>query len=150
MIHNGKGSIFDSVAEALVNPVNCVGVMGGGLALGFRHRYPAMHEQYLMKCQLGMIKIGGELDVFVEDATNRDFVINLPTKDHWKDPSKYEYIIDGLNKLIDAVDKWKINSVAIPALGCGLGGLDWRKVYSLIKELDVIKPNVDWIVYGPQ
>lgn len=148
MITEGKGSIFDSDAEAIVNAVNCVGVMGAGLAKAFKDRFPHMNEQYEVKCSRGLLR-PGQLDIYVVDSTPK-YIINFPTKDDWKHPSRMEYIQEGIAALHFEVFKWKIRSVAIPALGCGLGGLDWKDVKPELMDLDKIWPNVNWIIYDPQ
>lgn len=148
MITVGKGSIFDSDADAIVNAVNCVGVMGAGLAKAFKYKFPHMVEQYEVKCKLGLLR-PGQLDIYVIDSTPK-YIINFPTKDDWKDPSLMEYIYDGISALHYEVFKWKMKSVAIPALGCGLGGLDWKDVKPELMGLDKIWPNVNWIIYDPQ
>lgn len=148
MITKGEGSIFDSNAEAIVNAVNCVGHMGGGLAKAFKDRFPHMNEQYEVKCKLGLLR-PGLVDLYVVDSTPK-YIINFPTKDDWRKPSLIEYIYQGRGELMWTVRKWKINSVAIPALGCGLGGLDWKDVKPLLEEMDKVYPEVNWIIYDPQ
>lgn len=130
------GSIFDSECEALVNPVNCVGVMGAGLALEFKKRFPGMFKSYVEDCESGDLRIG-HLSVHI--GLDYPAVINFPTKNHWKHNSKIEYIEQGLDALADLVETGFPKSIAIPALGCGLGGLDWVDVESLIRlKLDGI------------
>jgi len=148
MITVGKGSIFDSGADAIVNAVNCVGVMGAGLAKVFKEKYPHMNEQYEVKCRLGLLR-PGILDIYVIDSTPK-YIINFPTKDHWKNPSEINYIHSGIAELLFISWKWKLNSVAIPALGCGLGGLDWKDVKPSLMNMDKVCPNVNWIIYDPQ
>ncbi len=148
MLIKGKGSIFDSDAEAIVNAVNCVGVMGAGLAKAFKDKYPHMNEQYVVKCRNGMLK-PGKLDIYVVDSSPK-YIINFPTKDHWKFPSKLDYIYTGITELLIAVHDWKIKSVAIPALGCGLGGLDWAEVRPILEKLNIFWPDINWIIYDPQ
>ncbi len=122
-------SIFDSQAQALVNPVNCVGVMGRGLAKDFAIRYPDMLASYIAKCAAGFKP--GELHVWQSQSLT---IINFPTKIHWRDPSKIEYIVQGLDSLLDLCQKWNFQSIAIPALGCGLGQLHWPAVKTLILD----------------
>lgn len=149
MISQGTGSIFNSNAEAIVNAVNCVGVMGAGLAKAFKDRYPLMYEQYALKCSLGLIR-PGKMDLYILDANRPKYIINFPSKDHWKDPSHLKYIRLGRYELINAVKDWKIKSVAIPALGCGLGGLNWEEVKPILEDLNFYLPDVNWILYDPQ
>jgi len=149
MISQGTGSIFNSNAEAIVNAVNCVGVMGAGLARAFKNRYPLMNEQYVLKCSLGLLR-PGVMDLYILDATKPKYIINFPTKDHWKDPSHLNFINLGRYELMRMVKNWKIKSVAIPALGCGLGGLDWNDVKPALMHMDMFMPEVNWILYDPQ
>jgi O-acetyl-ADP-ribose deacetylase (regulator of RNase III) len=116
-----KGNIFESNCEALVNPVNTVGVMGAGLAKQFKKRYPKNFVAYQDYCNQGKLKPGGVF-VFLEEG---DIIVNLATKDHWKDPSEVDYVEKGLQQLLQFIQIQEVVSVAIPALGCGLGGLDW-------------------------
>lgn len=129
MIKFIKGNIFDSDAEALVNAVNTVGVMGKGIALEFKKRFPKNFEIYKGVCDANMLSIGDIL--IVEDGKT---IINFPTKIHWRDNSKYEYIESGLRNLKEELKDLNIPSVAIPALGCGLGGLDWKIVKKMIVD----------------
>ena len=121
-----KGNLLDTEAQALVNPVNCVGVMGAGLAKQFRLRYPKNFIEYQNYCQNGSLKPGG-LFIYKEDGK---VIINFATKNHWKNNSEYEYIENGLLNLAKELKENPI-SVAIPKLGCGLGGLDWQCVQTL-------------------
>ena len=138
------GNIFLSSAKALVNPVNCVGISGKGLALAFRYRFPSNYEAYRNVCKKDELKIGS---LYVYYGTLRT-IINFPTKNHWKSFSKIEYIEKGLDTLVkklDRKDTEKLSSIAIPALGCGLGGLDWKEeVRPMIKEK---LSNIDTPIY---
>lgn len=129
MIKFVKGNIFDSDAEALVNAVNTVGVMGGGIALEFKKRFPLNFRIYKEACDKNVFLIGDILAV-KEDKT----IINFPTKAHWRDSSQYSYIQSGLKTLKTKLAELGIGSVAIPALGCGLGGLDWAIVKKMIVD----------------
>ena len=124
-----KGNILDSEMECIVNTVNCVGVMGRGLALQFKHKYPNMYEDYRNKCLNKQIKLG---EVYLYEDTSSKKIINFPTKNHWKNKSNIEDIENGLINLCDKIDKFGITSISIPPLGCGLGGLNWDDVYPLI------------------
>ena len=126
-----RGDIFDSGAKALVNPVNCVGVMGAGLAKQFKQRYPGVAYQYEIDCRAGQVRTG---QVNVYPTYGPRYIINFPTKRHWQNPSKIEYIESGLKSLDGALAERGISSVAIPALGAGLGGLDWTEVEKLIRS----------------
>jgi len=142
-------NLFHSGAEALVNAVNCVGVMGAGLAKAFKVRYPAMNDEYELYCRLGILK-PGTMHTYILDPIQGKYIINFPTKDDWKNPSRIEYIDEGITDLLNVVDKFKIKSVAVPALGCGLGGLLWPEVYKLLLDLDGNLPEVTWMIYSPQ
>ncbi len=132
------GNIFESNMHTLVNTVNCVGVMGKGIALEFKKRFPEMFEDYKTKCLKGFVKPG--LPYYYQDLFGTS-IINFPTKDHWRSPSKLEYIINGLDFLLKNYRDWHINSIALPPLGCGSGGLDWDTVgpimYHSLKNLDI-------------
>ena len=150
MMETSKGDIFQSAAEALVNPVNCVGVMGKGLARQFRDAYPRMNAKYVEACRDGDVLIGEMWVYGTGNLLGPKWIINFPTKVHWKDPSKKEYIENGLIDLADRVHAMGIRSVAIPALGCGLGQLDWGVVYPMLQELAQDLPQVRFEIYDPQ
>jgi competence ComEA-like helix-hairpin-helix protein len=118
-----KGDIFTSNAQTLVNTVNCRGVMGKGLALQFKLRYPAMFRDYVASCRAGKVRIG-KLHLY---RAGERLILNFPTKDDWRQPSKLEYIEKGLKYFVDTYRKLGIKSVAFPQLGCQNGGLDWEK-----------------------
>jgi O-acetyl-ADP-ribose deacetylase (regulator of RNase III) len=130
MIEFTNTDIFKSSAEALVNPVNCVGAMGKGLALQFKQKYPETFKAYSDACYNGEVKIGS-MFIFNE---NGKIIINFPTKKHWSMSSKIEYIVSGLDALISDIKELQIKSISIPKLGCGLGGLDWELVRSILIE----------------
>jgi|SRR6184192_3016468 len=145
--------LFDSCADILVNPVNIQGVMGAGLALQFKRRFPAMFEAYRSRCRSGVVRTG-EVDVHVaEDAASRRRVVvaNLPTKRLWRDGSRIEWIDQGLAALPRVITEHHAGSIAIPPLGCGLGGLDWALVHARITEAlaPVAEAGVDVLVYPP-
>ncbi len=142
---HSEGSIFDSSAQTLVNPVNCVGVMGKGLAAEFRRRYPLMHEMYQRQCAVKALLPGQP----VLYAGQNPWIVCFPTKQHWRDVSKLVDIDVGLAVLAEQVVRWEVLSLAVPALGCGLGGLGWTDVWALIrKHLEPLSIPVD--VYMPQ
>lgn len=145
MISYTVGNIFDSDCYALVNPVNCVGVMGAGLAAQFRNRYPEMFWDYQEVCSLGLLKPG----LIHSYDENNKLIINFPTKDHWKDKSLIQYIDSGLETLIGYVQRNKVDSIAIPPLGCGLGGLDWKVVKPKIENA-ANKMNIRVVIYEPK
>lgn len=126
MIQYTYGDILTDPSEALVNPVNCVGVMGRGLAKQFKKAYPANFKAYQVEHETNGIR-----RIFTFDrlpATHPRYIINFPTKDHWKGTSHLEYITKGLKDLVDAIEQLEIKSIAIPTLGCGLGDLHWEDV----------------------
>ena len=132
MIHFMDGNIFEADTQGIVNPVNCVGVMGAGLAKRFKEFYPDMFQQYKTACDTKQL-VPGPIFVWVLDAydiTPREmlYIFNFPTKFHWRDSSKMEYIRKGIAALIIAMGEHEVNSIAIPAIGCGLGGLKWEEV----------------------
>ena len=120
--------IFASPAMTLVNPVNCVGVMGAGLALEFRKRYPDMYGHYRDICADNLLE-PGKLWLW---RRRWPWVLNFPTKTHWRKPSRKDFIVLGLEELIAQYQGRGITSIAFPRLGCGHGGLDWEVVRPLI------------------
>jgi|TARA_B100000315_G_scaffold181468_1_gene170342 O-acetyl-ADP-ribose deacetylase (regulator of RNase III) len=114
-----KGNIFTSKYQTLVNTVNCVGVMGAGIALEYRLRYPEMHDKYVQLCVENKIDIGV---LWVYKSPDR-WILNFPTKKHWKYPSKKEYLHAGLDKFLNTYKEKKINSIAFPLLGADKGGI---------------------------
>lgn len=145
MIEYSTGSIFDSSAECLVNPVNCVGVMGKGLALEFKKRYPMYFQHYKNQCSSKLI-CPGFVDLWKDDKVG---IVSFPTKDHWKKGSKLDYIILGLLNLEKLLVSERIDSIALPALGCGLGGLPWGQVKHYL-ELSFKDNPVEATVYLPR
>ena len=132
MIQLVQGNIFDSTCEVLVNPVNCKGVMGKGLALQFKKRYPKMFERYKDLCSKGVLKVGKPRFYFGEGADH--IIMNFPTKNDWRDPSRLEWIDQGLVWFADVWRYFPVRSIAFPALGCGCGELDWETVKNLFYE----------------
>jgi len=124
-----KGSIFNSKMQTLVNTVNCVGVMGGGLAKKFKEKYPAMFDDYVEQCKSKMIKTGRPT-LWKGDR----WVLNFPTKDDWRYPSELKWIKEGLTYFVDHYKEWGIESIAFPALGCNLGGLSWIEVRPVMEN----------------
>lgn len=125
-----NGDIFASSCDFLINPVNIVGVMGKGLALEFKKRFPNNFIHYQACCKNNSLTIGKLLIV----PENGKAIINFPTKKHWKDNSELNYIVLGLEKLKIAVPRYGITSIAFPKIGCGLGGLNWNDVFPLIND----------------
>jgi len=148
MLDYTNGNIFDSRCQAIVNPVNCVGVMGAGLALQFKQRFPENFAAYAEACRTGALA-PGRLHVFDTGAEHPRFIINFPTKRHWRDPSRIEDIALGIDALNAAIAEHDIRSVAIPPLGAGLGGLPWPDVRRLIADGLTDRGNLQIAVYEP-
>ena len=149
MIEITKGDILQAEAEALVNTVNCVGVMGRGIALQFKKEFPGNFKEYKAACDKGELQPGKMLVVNLNRLQNPRYVINFPTKRHWKGKSRIEDIDSGLAALVEEIIQRKIRSVAIPPLGCGLGGLDWNEVRSRIEKALRTLPEVQVLLYEP-
>jgi len=123
-------NLFDSPAQTLVNTVNVVGVMGKGIAAEFKQRYPDMFEKYRQFCQRGSLTVG---KLFLYKSPNK-WVLNFPTKKHWRSPSKVEYIEEGLRKFAETYTEHGITSISFPQLGTGNGGLAWEGVVRPLME----------------
>lgn len=123
MIEYKKTTVFNSNCDAIVNTVNCIGVMGTGLALEFSLRYPKMFNEYKNDCENKLVKIG-KINLYKEE---NQIILNFPTKYHWKYPSKIEWIEKGLDYIVQNFKTWNIKSIAIPPLGCNNGGLDFER-----------------------
>jgi len=135
MITIKKGNIFTTQCEVIVNTVNCVGVMGAGIAFEFKLRYPEMFKPYKEFCDQGQIKIGS-LWIYNEEVQNKSCsrVLNFPTKNHWKDPSTVHYLEQGLEKFLATYKQKNIKSIAFPLLGASLGGLSEAQVLTTMKH----------------
>lgn len=150
MTETKNADILKADAEALVNTVNCVGVMGRGIALQFRKAYPENFKAYKRLCDQRQLRPG---KVFIHNQSallNPRYIINFPTKDHWKGNSRIEFIQQGLLDLVAQVAQLKIRSIAIPPLGCGLGGLQWTQVKPLIQQAFSKLPEVQVLLFEPQ
>lgn len=132
MLRETTGDILDADCEALVNPVNTVGIMGTGLALQFKQKYPDMFIEYRTACRRGDLRPGETMVHFITRRENSQKIISFATKRDWRKPSQIEWIDTRLVSLRNTIDTLMIRSLAIPALGCGLGGLQWGAVRSLI------------------
>lgn len=122
-----RGDLFASGMQTLVNPINCKGAMGKGLALEFKKHYPLMYKDYQRRCKSGLV-ILGQPYLWKETPSSSVSILNFPTKDHWKNDAHLCDIQSGLQYLALHAKEWGITSLAIPALGCGLGGLSWEDV----------------------
>lgn len=144
MIQYTEGNLLESTAYALVNTVNTVGVMGKGIALQFKNQFPENYKAYRNACKAGDVAIG-KLFVTEELAVNGPkLIINFPTKTDWRKPSEYEYIEAGLAALTQLIEERQLQSVALPPLGAGNGGLDWNRVKELIEQY---LSNIDCQIY---
>ena len=128
-----SGDLLRSPAQTLVNTVNCVGVMGKGIALEFRRAYPAMFDDYAARCAAGEVRLG-EPYLWRPARPHRHSILNFPTKRHWRARSRLSDIVDGLDWLEAHREEWGIESLAVPALGCQNGGLRWAELGPLLFE----------------
>ena len=134
MIEYKNGDILREDVEAIVNTVNCVGIMGRGLALQFKNKFPQNFKEYQLACTNKEVQLGKMFVHQTGQLINPKYIINFPTKGHWRQNSKIDDISNGLDDLITIIEKYSIKSIAIPPLGSGLGGLDWKMVKKLIEE----------------
>ena len=149
MMHFVKGNLLDAKVEALVNTVNTVGVMGKGIALMFKEAFPSNFRSYAEACEAKRVRIGR---MFVTESRTLDgarWIINFPTKKHWRRPSKLEWIVDGLKDLRRVIGENEIRSIALPPLGSGNGGLDWSEVRAAIERELGDLGDVEIYVYEP-
>ena len=149
MIEKAEGSILEADAEALVNTVNCVGAMGKGIALQFKQAYPENFCAYQQACKANEVRPGRMFVWATGLMVNPKYVINFPTKRHWKGKSKIEDVEAGLDALIEEVRRLEIQSIAVPPLGCGMGGLDWSEVEPRIAEAFNELPHVRVLLFAP-
>jgi O-acetyl-ADP-ribose deacetylase (regulator of RNase III) len=150
MIERTQGNLLKAPAEALVNTVNTVGVMGKGIALQFRQAFPEMYRAYEKACKEGEVRLG-EVQVYDLGGLvgGPRWIINFPTKGHWRADSRLADIENGLADLVVKVRELKIRSIAVPPLGCGNGGLDWQEVGPRIERAFAVLPNVQVFLYEP-
>jgi O-acetyl-ADP-ribose deacetylase (regulator of RNase III) len=149
MIRYTQGNLLNATTDALVNTVNTVGVMGKGVALQFKTAFPNNFKVYKQACEQGTLDVGKLLYVKEETLSGSVWIVNFPTKKHWKGFSKYEYIEAGLKEMVRTISNYPIQSIALPPLGCGNGGLDWAQVKPMIEkylrvlaiEVVVFEPN---------
>lgn len=143
------GNIFNSRAEAIVNPVNTIGVMGKGLALAFKKAFPKNYKLYHEACKNGLVKTGTMFVTEINEHNTVNWVVNFPTKEHWRHKSEMIWIETGLKDLRKLLLTNQIKSIAIPALGSGLGGLNWQDVKTLIAEELNELTEIDISIYEP-
>lgn len=148
-----NGDMFAEPVQAIVNTVNCVGVMGKGVALEFKKRWPANFKAYKKICDAKELSPG---QMFVFDtkelfaSQGPQYLVNFPTKDHWRSKSKITYVEEGLDALRDKILEYGIQSIAIPPLGCGNGGLDWEEVRPLVETKLSGLDNVRVVIFQPK
>lgn len=150
MIKFTSGDILRVDAEAIVNTVNCVGIMGRGIALQFKKAWPKNFKVYAIACKQKKVQPGSMFIVETGQLTNPKYIVNFPTKRHWRGASKIEDIELGLSALVRDIKEKRIKSIAIPPLGSGLGGLDWADVRQLIEAKLCNLDDVEILVYEPK
>jgi O-acetyl-ADP-ribose deacetylase (regulator of RNase III) len=149
MIKYTQGNLLEASTEALINTVNEVGVMGKGIALMFRESFPENARAYEAACRAGNVRVGKMFVIKERDLTGERWIINFPTKKHWRHPSRVEWICEGLRDLARVIHEMGIRSVAVPPLGCGNGGLEWTQVRREIETVLSKLEDVEVIVYEP-
>ena len=144
-----QGDMMSASVEALVNTVNTEGVMGKGLALQFKETFPHNYKAYQKACRTGEVKTGKMFVTSTNQMLPPQYIINFPTKREWRKKSEYDYIQEGLDDLVRIIERYDIKSMAIPPLGCGVGGLDWTIVRTMIETKLSRLPHVDFIIFEP-
>lgn len=139
------GDLFASKAQTLVNTVNCVGVMGKGIALEFKKRFPDMFKDYEARCRRGEVQLGKP---YLYKSLAHQWILNFPTKDHWRSLARLEDIVRGLEYLLAHYERWRITSLAVPPLGCGQGQLEWRVVGPTLYR-HLIRMDIPIEMYAP-
>jgi O-acetyl-ADP-ribose deacetylase (regulator of RNase III) len=148
MIEEGKGNLLQAEAEALVNTVNCMGFTGKRIALQFKQAFPENYDAYHRACQAGEVRPGRMFVFQTGSMVDPKYIINFPTKRHWRGDSKIEDIETGLKALIEEIRKLGIKSLAVPPLGCGLGGLSWEVVGTMIVQSFEQLPGVRVLLFA--
>ncbi len=149
MIQIARGNLLNAEVDALVNTVNCDGYMGKGIALQFKQAFPANFKAYEAACKHGEMVPGR---MFIHDnggLVNPRWIVNFPTKRHWRNKSRIEDIASGLSALVADVQRLGIRTIAVPPLGCGLGGLNWADVRPMIEQAFAPLPDVTVHLYEP-
>jgi O-acetyl-ADP-ribose deacetylase (regulator of RNase III) len=149
MIVEGTGNLLAADVQALVNTVNTVGVMGKGIALQFKRAFPANYAVYRAACERGEVQLGSMLVHDRAVSGRHRYIINFPTKGHWRSPSRLPDVEAGLTDLVRIVRELGITSIAVPALGCGNGGLQWRDVRPRIEQAFADLPDLRVVVFAP-
>lgn len=150
MLQTLQGNILEAETEAIVNTVNCVGIMGRGIALQFKNAYPDNFSAYQTACRKAEVEPGKMFIFETTGLTRPKFIINFPTKRHWRGQSRIEDIKSGLEALIADLTRLRIRSIAIPPLGSGLGGLEWSEVRPLIISAFAALPEVNVLLFEPR
>ena len=148
MILYSNGNLFDDLSQAYVNPVNCIGIMGKGIALEFKNRYPNYFKYYVKMCNEQYLQKAGDVIIYT-NSTLPKFIISAATKTNWRNRSNVEIINNLLNCIKYIILDFGINSIAMPALGCGEGGLNWKQIQPLI-EKNLSDLNCKITVYLPR
>lgn len=149
MIKFITGNLLEANVEAVVNTVNTVGVMGKGIALMFKERFPANYKAYQAACKSGQVQVGELFITSGVDLSGPRWIINFPTKKHWRQPAQLEWVHNGLIALKKSIQEKNIHSIAIPPLGCGNGGLDWEVVRPMMEAMLADLKDVEIVVYEP-
>jgi len=149
MIRLTRGNLLEAEVEAVVNTVNTVGIMGKGIALMFKERFPKNYDTYVRGCKNGELEVGRMFVTRNEEFFGPRWIINFPTKKGWRASSRLEWIEDGLRDLVRTIEEKRIKSIAIPPLGCGNGGLDWHDVRPLIEAAIDGIDDLEAVVYEP-
>jgi len=149
MITFASGDLLKSDADAIINTVNCVGIMGKGIALQFKQAFPRNYDAYCRACDAGQVRLGTMFVFDTGSMISPRWIINFPTKNHWKAKSRLEDVESGLVDLRRVIDELGITSIAMPPLGCGNGGLDWRDVEPVIRRAFDGHPNVEVRLFAP-
>lgn len=145
-----QGNLLEADVEAVVNTVNTEGIMGKGIALQFRKSYPDNYEAYRHACESGEVQPGRMFVFDRHSLTHPHYIINFPTKRHWRSKSRMEDVESGLGALVGEVRRLGIRSIAVPPLGCGLGGLPWSEVQRRMRAAFEQVLDVHWLVYEPK
>jgi len=144
-----RGNLLEARVEALVNTVNTVGVMGKGIALMFKQRFPENFKAYEAACKAGEVEVGKMFVTLGVELDGPRWIINFPTKKQWRNPTKLEWVRSGLTALKDVIREKHIKSVALPPLGCGNGGLDWEVVRPIVEDALRDLEGIEVVVYEP-
>lgn len=146
MIEYMKGNMFECNADCLVNTVNCEGFMGKGIAYQFKMRFPENNQSYIKACKSGELMVG-KIHYYVEDGIT---IVNFPTKNKWREPSKIEYVENGMSTLVELLPELNVRKIAIPPLGCGNGGLPWEEVKKVILgKIADMETRYDFFIFEP-